>query len=282
MGTDEKDGRVFATGEIERPWEAVPYRRDWDSEYLEGAHWDSPNPSGKLRDFIKLLTGNESILDAGCGGGRDAIHLARLGFKVTGMDISTEAIRIAKERSKETPGIGFVKGRLEATPFPDKSFGAIYSGYVLQRTRLSKSISELYRLLKPNGTLYVVMFIETSYDKPNSKDLYIPEELILSELRKVNLFLFGKSIDRYQEIDRDGTHYHTRMIFNARNCPQEKTFNIPYEINYNRKLIITAGVATAAVSLIAGRLLGKYSQRNSVQRFSLRRFAGLLSSFIVH
>jgi len=51
--------------------------------------------------FINLLGGNK-ILDCGCGIGRDCREFAKLGFKVIGVDVSEEMLKLAKQETKKT------------------------------------------------------------------------------------------------------------------------------------------------------------------------------------
>jgi 2-polyprenyl-3-methyl-5-hydroxy-6-metoxy-1,4-benzoquinol methylase len=55
-------------------------------------------------DFIEAETGGDrsrTILDVGCGTGRHAIELARRGYRVTGIDLSADQLKRAKEKAKE-------------------------------------------------------------------------------------------------------------------------------------------------------------------------------------
>jgi SAM-dependent methyltransferase len=47
-------------------------------------------------DFVTSLTPGRRVLDAPCGSGRHSIELARRGYSVTGLDISSEAIAHAR------------------------------------------------------------------------------------------------------------------------------------------------------------------------------------------
>ena len=49
-------------------------------------------PSKELLNYFKSKDSNSSVLDIGCGQGRDAIAVGRLGFKVIGIDNSTTGI----------------------------------------------------------------------------------------------------------------------------------------------------------------------------------------------
>jgi ubiquinone/menaquinone biosynthesis C-methylase UbiE len=50
-----------------------------------------------IEKFISLLPPNSRILDAGCGPGINAKRFVEHNHKVTGIDFSTEMIRLAKE-----------------------------------------------------------------------------------------------------------------------------------------------------------------------------------------
>jgi len=77
--------------------------RDWDDTYRQG---DTPWDSGeKCSELFRVLDEDNIMpgraLDLGCGTGTNAIYLARMGFDVTGVDISTVAIERAQGKAKE-------------------------------------------------------------------------------------------------------------------------------------------------------------------------------------
>lgn len=51
-----------------------------------------------VRPYLALA---KTVLDLGCGGGKDALRLAREGFHVVGLDLSSAAIGQAEARAKE-------------------------------------------------------------------------------------------------------------------------------------------------------------------------------------
>ena len=72
----------------------------WDASYLDGpAPWDI----GRPQPAIVRLAGEGAfvgaVLDAGCGTGENAIHLASLGLDVTGVDVAETALSIAREKA---------------------------------------------------------------------------------------------------------------------------------------------------------------------------------------
>ncbi len=66
--------------------------RAFDSTYRRDASCFGERPSDWVRRFAQLAPGDRA-LDLGCGWGRNAIHLAKTGFHVTGLDVSPAAIR---------------------------------------------------------------------------------------------------------------------------------------------------------------------------------------------
>lgn len=110
--------------------------------------------------FKKL--GVKTILDIGCGNGRDAIYLGTQGFTVDGIDSSQKAIAFFQERV-EKEGIRNVHPILgDATDIrhPDGSFDAVTIRRVLDvcRKRDAKQIvDETERVLKHHGIAYVSM-----------------------------------------------------------------------------------------------------------------------------
>jgi methyl halide transferase len=75
----------------------------WDERYRGGdLPWDIRRPETQLTEIVTKLSLPRSIaLDLGCGTGENTRWLARHGYEAIGIDISSEAIRIALQRTKE-------------------------------------------------------------------------------------------------------------------------------------------------------------------------------------
>lgn len=105
----------------------------------------------------------KTCLDAGCGGGRYVVALAKLGAaKVVGIDISEGALAAAKARV-DARGIGDrVELRLASVleiPFPDATFDYVVSSGVIHHTPdPKKAYAELVRVLKPGGKLFLSVY----------------------------------------------------------------------------------------------------------------------------
>ena len=101
----------------------------------------------------------ESILDLGCGGGRDTIEAAKRTGPTGiswGMDITDAMLgkAAAEAESQGMDNVRFVKGDIEYLPFADDSFHAVMSNCVINRARDKKRVySEIYRILKDGAGL---------------------------------------------------------------------------------------------------------------------------------
>jgi ubiquinone/menaquinone biosynthesis C-methylase UbiE len=95
------------------------------------------------------------ILDAGCGPGTYGIILAQLGNKISGIEISPDAVQVANERATKK-GANFLArvGDLEKLPFKDNSFDICFCGWVLHHfPDMNIAVAELNRVLKPGGKI---------------------------------------------------------------------------------------------------------------------------------
>ncbi|TSA55798.1 class I SAM-dependent methyltransferase [bacterium] len=99
-------------------------------------------------------------LDVGCGSGVMLVDLSRREFETVGVDISAGMIRRSIELS---PNLGVAKpflcvADIENLPFADESLNlVICAGVVEYLDRDAKALSEISRVLKPNGTTFITV-----------------------------------------------------------------------------------------------------------------------------
>lgn len=96
------------------------------------------------------------ILDAGCGTGGNLKMLQKIGFKKTfGFDVSKKAISFCKKRELKNIKLGSIN----KIPFEKNSFDIVICINVLesQEVNLKKAFKELIRVLKPKGSLLLVL-----------------------------------------------------------------------------------------------------------------------------
>ena len=104
------------------------------------------------------LGGRGSALDLGCGNGKTVSSLLDLGYDVTGVDFSEEAVSMCRD--------GFDSGRFEVSdilelPFEDSSFDYVTAVHILEHVEESdmpRAASEILRVMRPGAWLFVRSF----------------------------------------------------------------------------------------------------------------------------
>ena len=132
----------------------------WEATYESGdylGHWDYQVPSQELVAAVacQLLPAGGTVLDIGCGAGREAIFLAKCGFRVIGVDISTKALEIAKSRAEEAgTKVDWRQGSFFALPVEDETIDFVNDRgalHLVTETERPQFAAELKRVLKPRG-----------------------------------------------------------------------------------------------------------------------------------
>ncbi|MCP3028701.1 bifunctional 2-polyprenyl-6-hydroxyphenol methylase/3-demethylubiquinol 3-O-methyltransferase UbiG [Halobacillus sp. A5] len=172
----------------------ITQEKYWDERFKEGEIWgDSPCPSVDMSLPHFRDRHMHSILVPGCGYGRNSFELAKKGFKVKGIDVSSEAIKLAcRNISAEIKNIEYKVEDILNPNVTSGNFDAIYLSNVLhlflkdQRTLLMNHMNEQ---LKPGG-----LMIFTCISTEDHKNYGVGEEI------EENTFLHNdKSLHFYNE-----------------------------------------------------------------------------------
>lgn len=103
----------------------------------------------------------ESILDIGCGSGVDTIFAAKMTGptgKVIGIDLMPEMLQRAKEnlRFANLDNVTYRETSAEKLSFPDMTFDVVISNGVFNLVPdKTKALSEVFRVLKPEGRMMI-------------------------------------------------------------------------------------------------------------------------------
>lgn len=105
--------------------------------------------------FIDFEIRNKTILDIGCGDGRDLSLLYKKdNFAMFGIDPSIEFIKRAQINN---PSGFFIEGIGENLPFNDKTFDVVISKWAIQTSpNVPQVLSETARVLKKDGILVLL------------------------------------------------------------------------------------------------------------------------------
>ncbi|MHA2283934.1 MAG: class I SAM-dependent methyltransferase [Promethearchaeota archaeon] len=105
--------------------------------------------------FFKMLSDvlNLEGLDIGCGEGYNTRMLAKLGAKITAIDISKVFIKYAKESEEKEPlAINYQVASGTDLPFSNNYFDfAIATMSLMDMAENEKAVEEAYRVIKPGG-----------------------------------------------------------------------------------------------------------------------------------
>ena len=139
-----------------------------DAAELAQAHWNetplslSEQERYRIYPWLYEAAGfrrheGQRVLEIGCGTGCDLLQFAKNGAIATGIDITAEHIRLAKERVHGMAEVIHGDGR--AIPFPDCSFDYVYSHGVLHHSdEPEKIVAEIMRVLRPGGRFNIHVY----------------------------------------------------------------------------------------------------------------------------
>jgi len=165
--------------------------------------------------FDQLLKGRfddcRTILDAGCGNGRNITYFLQNGFKVYGIDQSEHAVELAKRLSADlcpdhSPD-NFKLAPVEGLPFDDGQFDLVICSAVLHfandAEHFDNMVGSLWRVLKPGGYFFARLAsdigIETlvqplgnyRYLLPDGSERFlVNEEILLEYTRELGAQLY--------------------------------------------------------------------------------------------
>ena len=142
---------------------------DWDTFYkenkIEKMPWYEKNLDLDLEHQIKSKNLSKGkFLDIGTGPGTQAIQLAKIGFEVTGTDLSKSAIEKAKKISSK---VNFVTDDFMKSKLPDNEFDFILDRgcfHVFDVSQRQNYLRQLKRVLKDGGILFLKVMSDEEKD----------------------------------------------------------------------------------------------------------------------
>ena len=124
----------------------------YDGYYAKGDDTDFDSEERLLLSLIEREKKGE-LLDIGCGSGRTGAELIKMGFRVSGVDHSSQAVALASER-----GISAKLADLDESglPFDDCTFDLAWAGDVLEHVFDPLFLlTETSRVLRAGGKAYL-------------------------------------------------------------------------------------------------------------------------------
>ena len=189
-------------------------RNDWEEVYSANTFRNKNQyPSEEIISFMMRNYGelkNKSsikVLDMGCGWGNNLKFLKDQGFSGTGIDISKTAIQNCISLGYDAKVCDF--GKLT---FHNNSFDVVFDRQAIQHNsikNIKKTIQEVERVLKKDGSFYSIMVSEANYDIYTT---YMTESGIREILSDFNII----SIDKHIKTSNNQSAKTTILLIHAK------------------------------------------------------------------
>ena len=150
--------------------------KEWNWKEENNLIWLRPSEESYYIANRWKENGYKDVLDFGSGLGRHAIFFAKQGFNVSAFDLSQEGINhLEKWAKNEGLAVDLNVADMLSLPYKDDSFDCVFAYHVVSHTDtqgMEKILSEVSRVLKPNGEVYLTLcskeswsFKDTGYPK---------------------------------------------------------------------------------------------------------------------
>jgi tellurite methyltransferase len=170
-------------------------KTQWDQKYARSTFIYGKSPAPFLAENYHYIPFQSSVLDMGMGEGRNAVFMAQKGYNVTGVDLSSVAVKksylLAQEFGVKIKG---VVASLKDYKIPPSSFDAIICFYWVDRSMVDK----IKNWLKPGGILIYEAYTIREKEKLKSRKGILNADHYLKEQELFKLFP-GMRILKYEE-----------------------------------------------------------------------------------
>ncbi len=137
--------------------------QSWDASYHDGpAPWDIGSPQPAVVRLASAGGFAGAVLDAGCGTGENALHVASLGLSVLGVDVAETALAIARKKADDR---GIEVEFAAADAFELKRLGRSFETvldcglfHTFDADERPRYVASLAPVMEHDGTLYVLCF----------------------------------------------------------------------------------------------------------------------------
>jgi SAM-dependent methyltransferase len=141
----------------------------WDASYHNGpAPWDRGRPQPAIVRVASAGGFTGAVLDAGCGTGENALHLAGLGLSVLGVDVAETALAMAREKAHERGlDVEFVAADAFELHRLDRRFDTVLDCglfHAFDGDERPRYLASLASVTEHGGTLYLLCFSDDGPD----------------------------------------------------------------------------------------------------------------------
>lgn len=169
-----------------------PWYKNWfDSVYYHKlySNRNDKEATAFVDNLAALLPASSAVIDVGCGTGRHSRRLAEKGFTVTGIDLSTYSLQLARHYTNDN--LRFYRHDMRQ-PFGKNMFNVVLNlftsfGYFETKEENQQVITNMYNTLQPGGTL-VIDYLNMHYTQ---------KHLVLKEQKEIDGIIY--QIERWTD-----------------------------------------------------------------------------------
>ena len=166
-------------------------RIKWDQRYAQGGY-RKDHPVTLLEEWLPRLPRGRA-LDVACGTGRNAVLLARAGYRVDAIDISPEGLKLARQNAEQLGlSINWIEHDLDQPYRFDTDYDLIIVMWYVDLALIPR----LCACLAPGGCLLCEEHLTTDQDVigPTSSDYRVAPGELLNAVSGVRVLLYEESI----------------------------------------------------------------------------------------
>lgn len=186
------------------------YDKRYNQVYKKNMLWSSQDPTKEVIDFLKKYNyqNKDSILDLGCGEGRDAIFLLDKGYNVTAVDYSINAINKCNNLSNNKYKNSFMQFDIMKDKL-DKKYKYIYSIAVLHMFVTEEHRNKYYQFIKEHLTEDGVALICILGDGINehasdiTKSFENTKRVVLNNNTNINIATTSCKVVNWQNLEKE-------------------------------------------------------------------------------
>jgi SAM-dependent methyltransferase len=143
--------------------------QSWDASYHGGpAPWDIGRPQPAVVRLASEGGFAGAVLDAGCGTGENALHVASLGLPVLGVDVAETALAVARAKAEERRiKAEFVAADAFELEHVGRTFETVLDSglfHSLDHDERARYVASLASVTESGGVLYVLCFSDIGPD----------------------------------------------------------------------------------------------------------------------
>ena len=195
---------------------AVPQGEFFERYEKGDLPWQIDRPQPEVLRLIEEGKFESPVLDLGCGAGDNALELARRGYRVLGMDLVPEALRLAREKAAKAglahppefllgDALSLGESGLEVETVLDCALFHIF-----EDEERPAYVRGLEAVLSPGGRLHILSFSELETREPGPRRL--TQESITGAFGRGWTLEEAVRCRYWDRVRRDGAHA-WRMTF---------------------------------------------------------------------